>query len=525
MKFNRHLSFFASTSRCIALFILMLSSPSLAEDKLTFEEAFAHYTYVIANHVTWPAPSDQSEFVIALIGADQGTIKAFRRKTTQEIDGKPVKLVVLDRLNEHLNSYSLIFIGHNSRSLNKHVFSNTIKPLIISDGPVSRDEQMISLISSRRKVSVVLNQEVLLSRGFNVSIELLELAGTKSDFSRILKVQENQLKSLLEEINNKDKNLDELNSSILENSKKLEEANKTLEKNQLQLRALLSEVETSKTILKENNERSATQKQLLEQQRLEVMAKEGEVNALQNAIDRNRSILEKQLLMVNKQRDTIKTKDDTITTQRLFLSIIILVSIIFFVMIYFLHKSNRLRRQANKKLEDINAQLYEVATKDGMTQVFNRRHFFESAQKSLARQQRNKSSSTFLMLDIDSFKKINDSHGHSAGDKVIQEVAKTLNADMREYDILGRIGGEEFAMMITDCNVEGASEIANRLCRDVTELTVTHNGEDIGTSISIGLSQTLPEDSTVEQVLNRADIALYEAKTRGKNQVVVYSET
>ena len=524
MKLYRYPTFLTYTIRALVISLAMLSSSTFAQNKMSFEEAIAHYTFAVAAHVTWPSQRGDAEITIGIIGASPETTKAFHKKKSAQVNNRNVKIETFEDPNGRLEPYSIIFIGNKARHLNKEIFSKTSSVLIITDGPVSLDEQMISLISSRRKVSIVLNQEALLARGFSVSLDLLELAGTKSDFSKILKQQERQLQTLLGEIGAKDKKLGLLNSSILENSTLLEEANARLDKNTLRLTSLLKEVETTKSVLDQNRAKSATQNLLLVKRQAEVEEKEQEVFALQQSIDENTSILEKQRSMVSQQRNTIKTKDNTITTQRLILVVIITMAFVFFIMIHFLLRSNRLRRQSNDKLEKMNAQLYEVATKDGMTQLFNRRHFFETAQKSLSRQQRHKSFSTLLMLDIDSFKKINDKHGHAAGDAVIQAVAEVLGSDLREYDLVGRIGGEEFSMMLTDCDVDMATDIANRLCREVSELEIVHSDSTIKTSISIGMSQAIPEDTLVADVLNRADLALYEAKNSGKNQVSVYSE-
>ena len=130
-----------------------------------------------------------------------------------------------------------------------------------------------------------------------------------------------------------------------------------------------------------------------------------------------------------------------------------------------------------------------------------------------------------LMIDIDHFKNINDTYGHNVGDEVIKSVAHLLKASMRKYDIVGRLGGEEFAMMLLDCDITLATEIAQRMCDKIHQQTIKFDDLSIGVTISIGLSQLSNNDNNIEQILIRADKALYEAKNNGRNQIVVSSES
>ncbi|MFT7129580.1 MAG: diguanylate cyclase (GGDEF)-like protein, partial [Gammaproteobacteria bacterium] len=149
-----------------------------------------------------------------------------------------------------------------------------------------------------------------------------------------------------------------------------------------------------------------------------------------------------------------------------------------------------------------------------------RRHFMETTQSELMRQQRKKGQSVIVMIDIDHFKEVNDNYGHAAGDKVIIKVATILKDSSRTYDITGRLGGEEYAIMMVDCDLETASEIAKRLCKELEKQKIDVDGHKIKVTVSVGLSTLSEDDNTIEEVILRADRALYRAKDQGRNRVV-----
>lgn len=165
-----------------------------------------------------------------------------------------------------------------------------------------------------------------------------------------------------------------------------------------------------------------------------------------------------------------------------------------------------------KALEE---KLHIMATMDVLTGLPNRRHFFQRMNEELARLKRRQESVVcILMLDLDHFKNINDTYGHAAGDTVLKHFASLLQKDLRETDLAGRIGGEEFAITMPDCTLNSAMERAERLRKLVESGQVTHEDAEIHYTVSIGLTQFLPADAMPEVALARADAALYRAKER-----------
>ena len=165
--------------------------------------------------------------------------------------------------------------------------------------------------------------------------------------------------------------------------------------------------------------------------------------------------------------------------------------------------------------------LKELASRDPLTGVANRRHFFERAGEEHARSRRYERPLSILMLDIDHFKRINDRYGHTRGDEVLKTLCDATRSRLREVDLLARIGGEEFAILLPETNKAGARIVAERLREFVAGLKVKTEGAEIRWTISIGVAVRLPADTAIAECLKRADEALYRAKERGRNRVEV----
>ncbi|APG27265.1 hypothetical protein A7E78_05065 [Syntrophotalea acetylenivorans] len=167
--------------------------------------------------------------------------------------------------------------------------------------------------------------------------------------------------------------------------------------------------------------------------------------------------------------------------------------------------------------------LHLLATTDPLTGLYNRREIFARASDIFSKEQESKPHNTLLnfgllILDFDNFKRINDTYGHPIGDRILQELASRLQAALRPYDILGRVGGEEFMVVLPESNLEQCQDIAERLCKTVRDNPFEIDGLLVRGSISIGGATAHPLDRELEAVLQRADKRLYQAKTRGKDR-------
>ena len=165
-------------------------------------------------------------------------------------------------------------------------------------------------------------------------------------------------------------------------------------------------------------------------------------------------------------------------------------------------------------------QLRRLATTDGLTGALTRAQFLASAQQEMEAAQRQGRELVVLMLDVDHFKAINDNYGHAGGDRALQHLVATLGAGLRQVDLLGRLGGEEFAILLADTPPSPARRVAERLRAGVAESPFAFNDLFIPMTISIGLAVQLATDRSIEQVISRADGALYRAKRSGRNRVI-----
>jgi diguanylate cyclase (GGDEF)-like protein len=173
-----------------------------------------------------------------------------------------------------------------------------------------------------------------------------------------------------------------------------------------------------------------------------------------------------------------------------------------------------------------NARLFEkinaMATMDGLTGLNNRRYFFDLAEREFVRCKRYGSPFSVFMIDIDHFKKINDSYGHAVGDMVLVHLARRLKVLVRESDIIGRYGGEEFAVFLPETTLEIAAVVAERIRREIENGAVhTEKSGDIRFTLSIGVGAFTEEARNVAEIFETADRGLYEAKEAGRNRVVV----
>lgn len=173
--------------------------------------------------------------------------------------------------------------------------------------------------------------------------------------------------------------------------------------------------------------------------------------------------------------------------------------------------------EQRKLIEKLN----ELASYDGLTQVYNRRKLFEEAEKEALRAERYYDSLSVLMIDIDHFKRVNDLHGHLAGDEVIQHVAMMIKETVRSIDIVGRYGGEEFVVILSNVHKDRAMKIAETIRKEIEEMETLHLDEDIKVTVSIGVASINNEHEHIDiaAVINLADEAMYNAKNNGRNQV------
>lgn len=171
------------------------------------------------------------------------------------------------------------------------------------------------------------------------------------------------------------------------------------------------------------------------------------------------------------------------------------------------------------QLQTLNEELKDLAKKDSLTGILNHGSFFEAAQHLLALCGRQKTSVCFILMDLDNFKRINDSYGHFFGDKVLTHFAHTIHSFLRESDLFGRLGGEEFAVFLPNTKIEDAFKLAEKLRSAIYSSTLTVESDTIRYTVSIGISACDNQAYSVEELFKQADAKLYTAKEKGRDHV------
>lgn len=167
------------------------------------------------------------------------------------------------------------------------------------------------------------------------------------------------------------------------------------------------------------------------------------------------------------------------------------------------------------------AEVQRLAITDELTGVFNRRYFFNRAEVEFSRAKRYSHPLTALVADIDHFKQFNDRYGHLVGDQVLQEVARLMLTSLRDSDILGRYGGEEFSILLPDTDVKAAASAAERLLTRIADTPIETEAGSLQVQVSIGVAGLGKAAPTLHDLINRADQAMYQAKEAGRNRVAV----
>ena len=181
------------------------------------------------------------------------------------------------------------------------------------------------------------------------------------------------------------------------------------------------------------------------------------------------------------------------------------------------------RKAVEEKVQLLNAELEQMALTDYLTNLYNRRYFMQHGAEEIKRANRNKQPLALLMLDIDDFKNVNDRCGHEAGDWALQQVAAALKASLRDTDIIGRLGGEEFGILLPNTPLHAAALLAERIRQSIAYMLLQMPEGALISSITVSVGAAAFTDATtsIDDLLRNADTAMYRAKNSGRNRVEV----
>lgn len=511
----------------ILFIVLSFHLAAKGEPVTTLEDGKAHYILEVIKHITWPNDSLIAEFKIVILSKDNDLLAAFNNRDNNKVRGKNIRVQQVEHLDNIDHNANVIVVSASKLSDISEINQNYSHALIISDGHVNKQNLIVGLLTTKKEIKLTINRENIVSRGFDISNNLLDFAGTKDDLVNQLADKDNELKQLIDEVKSKEDQLTQLNQSLERNKQHLQQvlfdlstqnnqlikAHRQLATVQEQLASLQASKEAITSELVTHKNSLIAQQQLITEKEVEQKRQQKKLTLLNQAIAANKATLNQQIQQLEQQSYTIEHKEQKINQQRTLLYVSTAIALVILLLIVLVLRINIKRKQTNKKL-------YELATTDGMTKLFNRRHFLALAQRGLNQLHRTKSIGVMLMIDIDHFKKINDSYGHAAGDQAIKNVAKILQGNLRDYDIVGRIGGEEFAMFLPNSDIDTATQVAERIRLKSAELVTVFQQASIKLTVSVGFTSKLADENNIDTMLHRADKALYQAKNSGRNKIV-----
>ena len=166
-------------------------------------------------------------------------------------------------------------------------------------------------------------------------------------------------------------------------------------------------------------------------------------------------------------------------------------------------------------------EIYQLATQDALTDLHNRRHFIDMVDKEIARAMRHQRALTLCIIDVDLFKPVNDRYGHISGDNVLRKIASIVRRHVRSDDFAARIGGEEFAVLLPECDAQAGHAFAERLRQSIADVVFRPGEEPLTITVSVGVASLTAERDTCSRMMAAADAALYRAKALGRNQVCI----
>jgi diguanylate cyclase (GGDEF)-like protein len=189
------------------------------------------------------------------------------------------------------------------------------------------------------------------------------------------------------------------------------------------------------------------------------------------------------------------------------------------------HRAETELQKTAAELKRLNQVLKDKSIRDGLTGLYNHRYFWQVMRRDFSLANRHGTGLSCLLIDLDYFKKINDTYGHLFGDTVLRGIGKKIQQHVRQTDVASRYGGEEFAVILPSTNLEGAMVIAETIRKTIEKTALRKGSETVRVTASIGVSSLKEHRAdTPEKLLDFADTALYDAKNRGRNRIACYPE-
>ena len=505
------------------LITLFLIITNLYSDEVNEEQIKAAYTYNFMKNISWQNEAKIDKYRLLIVSKNDTLKNMFSMLASRKnLKDKNLEILIYDEKKNYKNIQA-IYIDEKSSNIYEKLFFEYEKEntLFISDNYIDKKQVMINLVEHETKISFEINKANILNRTLEISPNLILLGGTEIDVAKLYKSSQDALKEQKETINSLNQKIEAKNSELNFKINSIEE----------QKVIIANQTKNIKTY----EERLNTQTKLLEKQTLEIEVQKKQLNEIQTSIESEKNKLSNAILnvkekekvveslinlqkdkqfefekakkdldtlnsQIEEQKNNLLLKEDTISNQKNIISALIILTIIVIVL-----GLNGLR---------LNRLLKDLSQTDALSGLYNRRYMNKRLEEEIMKHQRYGTAFSVLLLDIDYFKKINDTFGHDKGDLVIKKISSLIQKNIRNTDICARWGGEEFLILASNSDLSGAVKLANNL-KDLIENSDFEINNKV--TVSIGVS-SMNKHLEEESLLKLVDNALYKAKEKGRNR-------
>ena len=505
----------------ITLFLIINNTMHAQETKE--EQVKVAYVYNFLQNISWQNENKIGKYRL-LVASKNETLKNMflMLASRKQLKNKNLEVLIYDE-NKSYKNIQAIYIGTSFDEIYEKVFFEYEKEntLFISDGYEDKKQVMINLIKDETKITFEINKANILNRSLEISPNLILLGGTEIDVAKLYKTSQDALKEQKETISSLNQKIETKNTELNSKISSIEEQKILITKQTKNIKNYEDKLDTQTQLLE-------VQKRQLEEQKKELntiystikQEKEKLSNAVLEANEKERMLKSLVNLQIDKQKEfenakielehlnsqieeeknNLLIKESIIADQK---NKILIFGALFIIILIL--GINGIRQ---------NLLLKNLSQIDTLSGLYNRRFMNKKIEEEISKYKRYKIPFSVLLIDVDFFKKINDTYGHDKGDFVIKRISNLLKQNIRDSDICARWGGEEFLILVPNNNLDGALILANNL-KELIEKNNFEIKENV--TISIGVS-TFDENSSQEKLLKSADIALYKAKENGRNR-------
>jgi len=488
------------------------------------EQIKVAYTYNFIKNISWQNETNIEKYRLLVITKNESLQNMFLMLASRkQIKDKNLEVLIYNEKKDYKNIHA-IYIDETFLEIYEKLFFKYEKEntLFISDKLEDKKQVMINLLKNETKITFEINKANILNRSLEISPNLILLGGTQIDVAKLYKSSQDALKEQKETIDSlnqriKNKNLELISKIDSIETQKIFITNQTKniknyeEKLNVQAKLLneqTKQIEEQRNQLNEIYKNIESQKEKLSNAVLDVKEKEEVVESLvnlqkekQQEFERAKKDLEFLNYQIEEQTRNLLLKENIIAEQKNAMGILAVLFIIILILGINGIRQNRL--------------LKNLSQTDTLTGLYNRRFVNQKIEEEIFKYKRYKTPFSTLLLDIDYFKKINDTYGHEKGDYVIRKISSLLQENTRSSDITARWGGEEFLILTLNSDLKASLTLAKNLKKLIEE---TNFDIKENVTISIGVS-TFNENLNQEKLLKLTDDALYKAKNSGRNKV------